>query len=191
MNASATPALDNADVLAWIESRAARGNEFASSLQAGLRRYGSLTFNQLAAVRRIIQQDAERANGTSVAGEGFTKLLEAFARASESGIKHPKLRVAELTFSPAKATSNNPGHVYVKANGEYAGKVTPAGQFFGVWGLDRGVRDTVARVGRDPLAEAVAHGKATGCCAICGRQLTDAESVERGIGPICAERFGW
>jgi hypothetical protein len=27
-------------------------------------------------------------------------------------------------------------------------------------------------------------------CRICGRRLTDAESVERGIGPVCAGRLG-
>jgi hypothetical protein len=31
---------------------------------------------------------------------------------------------------------------------------------------------------------------ATHCCA-CGRALLDAVSVERGIGPVCAEKFGF
>ena len=33
-------------------------------------------------------------------------------------------------------------------------------------------------------------GKLTGSCCICGRTLTNEESVIRGIGPICAQRFG-
>ena len=36
----------------------------------------------------------------------------------------------------------------------------------------------------------VTHGKATGHCGICRRQLTNPESVERGIGPVCASRIG-
>jgi Family of unknown function (DUF6011) len=28
-------------------------------------------------------------------------------------------------------------------------------------------------------------------CAVCNRELSDPVSVEAGIGPICAERFGW
>lgn len=28
-------------------------------------------------------------------------------------------------------------------------------------------------------------------CAICGRALVDAESVERGVGPDCAEKYGF
>ena len=35
------------------------------------------------------------------------------------------------------------------------------------------------------------YGKATGQCCVCGRELTNEESVSRGIGPICAERFGF
>lgn len=31
-------------------------------------------------------------------------------------------------------------------------------------------------------------GRARGFCVICGRYLTDATSVERGIGPVCYER---
>jgi hypothetical protein len=41
----------------------------------------------------------------------------------------------------------------------------------------------------DPERAAVLYGKASGNCAICGRDLTDPESIERGIGPICAEKF--
>lgn len=37
---------------------------------------------------------------------------------------------------------------------------------------------------------AVAYGKRTGRCGICGRELTDPASIAAGIGPICAQRFG-
>ncbi len=32
-------------------------------------------------------------------------------------------------------------------------------------------------------------GDETGVCAICGKELTDPESVERGIGPVCAGKL--
>lgn len=35
------------------------------------------------------------------------------------------------------------------------------------------------------------YGKTTGQCAICGRVLTNEESIERGIGPICAEKVNF
>lgn len=40
------------------------------------------------------------------------------------------------------------------------------------------------------LDDAQAIGKLWGFCCICGRMLTNPESIENGIGPICAEKFG-
>ena len=37
-------------------------------------------------------------------------------------------------------------------------------------------------------AERVAKGRATGRCDYCHRDLTDPESVERGIGPKCEKK---
>jgi len=186
----------HSDVVAWIDAKAERGNNFAQSLAQSLARFGSLTEGQINAVRRCIALDAERvqqraAAAPSVAGEGFTTLLAGFAKAKEAGLKHPKVRTGELTFSCASATSANAGCLYVKAGETYLGKITPAGQFFRGRDCTPSQADTVARVGRDPMAEAVAHGKRTGACSICARELTDPVSIERGIGPICAERFGW
>lgn len=42
---------------------------------------------------------------------------------------------------------------------------------------------------RMTLDEAKAYGKVTGTCCNCGRLLTNEESIEAGIGPICASKF--
>ena len=42
---------------------------------------------------------------------------------------------------------------------------------------------------RCTLEEAGALGKASGICIHCGRLLNDPESVDRGIGPICADKY--
>lgn len=39
--------------------------------------------------------------------------------------------------------------------------------------------------------EAAAFGKIYGTCLICGRTLTDEDSIARGIGPVCAANQGW
>ncbi|GAA0955750.1 hypothetical protein GCM10009560_79550 [Nonomuraea longicatena] len=39
------------------------------------------------------------------------------------------------------------------------------------------------------LDEAKVFGKETGSCCICRRELTNPESIESGIGPVCASRF--
>lgn len=40
-----------------------------------------------------------------------------------------------------------------------------------------------------PLAAAMRYGKLSGRCCSCGRELTDPESIDAGIGPICAGKF--
>lgn len=42
-----------------------------------------------------------------------------------------------------------------------------------------------------PREAAIRYGKEIGKCAICHRTLTNPDSIERGIGPICADRYGW
>lgn len=55
-------------------------------------------------------------------------------------------------------------------------------------------------VGGDPLRnltddtllsfeDAVRFGQLYGACAVCGRLLTDEDSIQRGIGPVCAKRY--
>lgn len=39
------------------------------------------------------------------------------------------------------------------------------------------------------LDEAKAYGKDTGVCCCCGKTLTNPESIEAGIGPVCASKF--
>lgn len=38
------------------------------------------------------------------------------------------------------------------------------------------------------LDETRAFGRETGVCAVCGRMLTNAESIEAGIGPVCLSK---
>lgn len=43
----------------------------------------------------------------------------------------------------------------------------------------------------DPRAAAASYGMASGNCGICGRTLTEPESIQRGIGPVCIKKAGW
>jgi uncharacterized protein DUF6011 len=184
------------EVVAWLAANPKF--EFAVSLSAALDKYGYLTENQVAAVHRCIANDADRARkreaaAVSVAGAGFTALIAAFNKAAASGLKHPALTFENVTFKRAKDSSKNPGCLYVCAGkrfgSEYFGKISPAGVFSPAFACPESVRDEVKRIGADPIGESVAHGRRTGNCACCNRPLTDKESVARGIGPVCAERF--
>jgi hypothetical protein len=45
-------------------------------------------------------------------------------------------------------------------------------------------------IAADPRGAAIDYGRETGICACCGRTLTNKESIDLGIGPICLDRWG-
>jgi Family of unknown function (DUF6011) len=83
--------------------------------------------------------------------------------------------------------------------------------FFSVWISDDGSRWTVRMyvsdervklsrtvqyavldaIATNPAEAAELFGHEFGKCGICGRGLTNDESRARGIGPVCADRYGW
>ena len=198
---SATTWLEaNPEIAAWLSAASQRGFNFAISLSQAINKYGSLTENQIAAARRCMMQDAER-NATRAAEQAtrtanapavsVERVALALNTAHGNGLKSPKLRVAEFTFSRAKDGGKNPGAIYVKATGgEYLGKIID-GKLLTVreCGAEREAK--IVAVAQNPLDAAVAYGRLTGSCSCCGRQLTDPVSIEKGIGPICETKFGF
>lgn len=56
----------------------------------------------------------------------------------------------------------------------------------------RQVRESIlAKIAEDPQRAMLDYGQQIGSCGHCGRTLTNPESIERGIGPICAGKMGW
>lgn len=169
----------------WIADSQEK-SDFARSLLSGLLKWGTLTPRQLEAVRKC---SAPRPAPLQVADDA---LRQCFDKALASGLKRPVLRLDGIKVSPAPATGKNPGALYVKAQdeaGTYLGKVLG-----GVFSRARDCTDQqaqeVAALMSDPAKALDAYGRRTGNCGCCGRPLTAAESVERGIGPICAGKFG-
>jgi len=183
---------------AWLVAQAYKDRpfDFAVSMLEAVRKWGALTDNQLAAVVKLMGRDEQRADERKARVEAapaitVERIEKAFSDARAAGLKkHLKLRLDTFVFSPAGASSKNPGAIYVKEGNDYLGKVV-AGKFHAVrtCGDERAARIVAAAA--DPEAAAVAYGKRTGTCSCCGAELTNAESIERGIGPICAEKWGW
>jgi hypothetical protein len=111
-----------------------------------------------------------------------------FDRAVASGYKSPKYRAEGLLISRAPDHGNNPGFLYVKEieSETYFGKIGPDMRYKG----NSLAIEPLAAIALDPTAAAIRYGNRTGRCACCGRELTKDESIARGIGPICAERWG-
>jgi hypothetical protein len=183
------------DVVQWLNREAGHTNTFALSLSEQLSERGSLSEKQVICVRNSIMDKQiraeQRANAApSVAGAGFEKLVESFTAARATGLKFPTLRVGDITLSLAGAKAKQQGAIYVKVGGNYQGKIMD-GKFHKTYACTDALQDKIVEIGKDPMAAAISHGRLTGACACCGRRLVDPVSVERGIGPICATKFGW
>lgn len=73
----------------------------------------------------------------------------------------------------------------LSSSGKYAKRLTENGNFVYVAG---GVAK-LANAEKLTLDKAKHLGKLYGMCMICGRTLTDENSIAQGIGPICADKF--
>jgi hypothetical protein len=179
-------------------------NNFARSLRDSAVKYGKLTDGQLAAAiksadkhfaKKEERAKAESKNAVAINAEGLKPVMTAFDTAKSNGLKRPKMRLDGFALSLAPAHGKNAGSIYVKNGDQYLGKISPEGQFVKPYSLDAetaaDIDAKLIELGNNPMEAAVAYGKRTGECSCCGRTLTNAESIERGIGPICAEKFGF
>jgi len=138
--------------------------------------------------------------------DGFSPVVDLMHRIKDSGNEWPKVRLSigddqPLVLSVAGARARNPGAINMtdgRAYGDnvFFGKITVEGTFQPSQAsrtLDHAVKASMwalmSRM-RDGEAEAVfaEFGKRFGVCAICGRELTNEDSVARGIGPVCYSR---
>jgi hypothetical protein len=169
---------------------AATWSPFAHELLDKLGQYGSLTDRQVVAVRNMMAKvEATRAIKASEREAGrqtvdLTPIRAMFEAARSNGYKAPVYRAAGLVINRAPDHGKNPGALYVKTEAdEYLGKIL---------GVDYTGKPAPAlqAIAADPRGEAIRHGQRTGRCSCCGRELTAGKSIELGIGPICAEKWG-
>jgi hypothetical protein len=185
-------------VWGWLNAEAPRF-EFAQSMLDALRKWGKLTERQLAAALKCAEQSAERqakwqaqraVEKAQAQAVPIDAIESAFERAKAAGIKWPKLRLDSFVFSPAGQAGKNPGAVYVKEGDTYLGKVF-GGKLFKSRDCTSDQENRIVAAATDPAAAAIAYGKRFGACSVCGRELSNQESIDLGIGPVCAERFGF
>jgi hypothetical protein len=172
---------------------------------AAIAKYGYLTEKQMATCERLsakateqkAQAQARIEQAPTVATAGIDRLKAAFdqaaaytaAKAKGLTVRNPKITIGGMTISPAKAHGKNPGALYVKDAGNYIGKVV-GGKFIGTLNCTQEQTDRVLKFIADPAEAAKVYGQETGVCCVCNAELR-SEWRLRGIGPICAEKFGW
>lgn len=189
---------------------------FVLSLKEGLAKYGTLTDNQIEAIRKCMARDAERQatyqaereqRAQAAPAVDASPILAAFEHAranlitnapteNDVGVlitRNPRLTLAAgdppraFVFSPAK---KDPSIVYVREGETYLGKISE-GRFQRVRECSDVTEALVCEAAANPAEAAKAYGLHYSHCGICGRMLTNQESRERGIGPYCAARFGF
>jgi len=196
---------------AWIEAKAS-SFEFAASMHNAVVRFGDLTEKQGAAVDRCAARDAERAsqraaNGQQGASAPALVLAVQNIRDALQARGKAKIMLVGFQFSLAPATGSNPGALYVKHNGTYIGKIAQGSDVFQPGrDFDRATFPALQAACQDPAGAVRAHAEETARrlaeaqaaglplslpCGCCGLTLTDPVSVARGIGPICAGRWGF
>lgn len=170
----------------------AKQHPWAIRMMDNLRSYDKLSDKQIEVSLRIMQEGTNPAPLPS-AELDLAAIETAFNRARSSGVRAPKMTLAHFTFKAAGSNSANPGAIYILDRDHdegYLGKVL-AGRFTLSRNCSPEQVAEVQTIVADPKSAAIAFGKEWGVCCICNRTLTDETSIANGIGPICAERFGW
>lgn len=197
----------HADEAQWIEAKAATF-EFAANMRQAVEKYGDLTGDEMGgqrgAVRRCMLRDQQRDQQRQQARQQATanapqvdasKIVEAMQKGKASGLIWVTLRFNGVVMQEAKKF---PGVLYVKhssrlnAEGQkaYLGKIAD-GKFIASRECTPEDQAAIILICEDPLAAAKVYGNVTNECCVCGRGLTNKQSVEEGIGPICSSRLGW
>jgi hypothetical protein len=159
-------------------------NSFAASLVEQYDRKGSLSEKQISSAKSMISKVKEKKTFASIDLSGVKSIFDKAHKA----IKTPKFRYDDIVISRAPDHGANKGALYVKINGDYVGKV--ADGCFKPRNAPEGTLSKLKAIAKDPLSSAIAYGRKTGQCACCGRELTNHGSIDRGIGPICVEKWG-
>lgn len=160
----------------WSEAQVASAGKMVAKVEA----------------RRAAKAAEREANAAAV---DLSAIEQMFGAAFDSGYKKPSYRANGLRIKPGRNDAlyvlneerMEDGHFGPQPG--YEGKIVD-GKFYGVRATAETTVERLLAIAADPRGEAVRHGQRTGRCSCCGRELTKHASIEAGIGPICAEKWG-
>ena len=204
--AKASVVADHQAELKWLGETLARRDRLPEGYATMLADFQSrllgghtLSDNQMAVIAKGMARSAQWAQER--ASEQAVALDVTAIRAVLQTRK--KVMVALFTFSLAPNHGNNPGAIYVKDNGQYVGKIPGGASTFSPGrDFDASRLPALVEAMANP-AEAVKADAARRAkllledptmsipCGCCGLTLTNPESIARGIGPICAGKWGF
>ena len=151
----------------------------------------SLISGNLAAAKRLPPKAPVKADDVPDLTAVITLLTDATAH-----IKYPKVHFedANIKLSLAGNRARFPGSVNVTSEGSYGnndffGRIHTDGRFEPSRGVTDKVKDFLINLSADVVGTVKAHGKDTGNCCFCSRELTLEKSVKAGYGSVCAKTY--
>lgn len=182
----------NAEIVTFLAD-ASKWSMFAFSLHEQVSRGRTLSPRQEAAALAMMDKaKARNAADKAKVAVDLSPIAAMFEAAKGNGYKRPTYRAEGVVITRAPDTGRNAGALYVKSfeTDAYLGKIvggmfTPTAD-----GVAEKAPEAVLVIAEDPKEAAIRFGRKTGNCSCCGRELTNRESVELGIGPICATKWG-
>ena len=137
--------------------------------------------------------------------QGFTQVIDVLDHIFQSGNDWPAFIIGDvdnqnIKFYRAGQKARTPGSCSIidASDGTFLGSVTRNGAFVPSYTLRCATRDfkiafwaLLKDLRHDAEATLAENGKKLGRCCLCHRPLSDQESVELGIGPVCRKKAGW
>ena len=187
-----TPTPEQAELIAWLATQT--WSNFARSLYVGAARYGTLTPNQERAALKMRATCAARAAAKKAEGPAAPAPEVGFYFADGEWYRVQANKEGTRVYSKRWGQPEHVGgdhHVYDEhIPSRPVGFEDPIAETAWAWIYE----------GRKPFAiltpetqvdaeQAAAFGHEYGRCLNCNAELTDPDSVARGMGPVCATRF--
>jgi Family of unknown function (DUF6011) len=191
-------------VFAWLnaETSKARPFEFATAMVEAIAKYGDLTDRQLDTCKRLAAKASQpRASGPAL---DVTAIEQAFATARQKAARPGQMGVfvkplilaagptkEDFAFKTSAGSGKWEGMVFFKSMDDRKLGYVKDGRFNRQFACTDTEADAVLTVASNPKEGLFAYAKAWSRCGVCGKGLLNDESIERGIGPICAEKYGF
>lgn len=148
-------------------------------------------------VKEKAESEKQKEQVSALLKENFHLIVKMF---NEVQLKKPvvRLKIDDKGYKISKApdTGRNKGYLYLNVDNDYIGKISPEGDFSFAPSLlidtkeKEIILENLKQLAENPKTKMIEYGRETGCCGLCGRELSDAKSIEIGIGPICLEKWG-
>ena len=182
------------DVAAWM-LKSEGTFDFAANMRDAVMQWGSLTEKQMAACVKCVEaskarQEARQKAEAAAPAVSVEAIVETL-RTARLSLKRPKLRMlhADQTF---EAGMDDEGVIFLSVTDpKVCVAVIKDGKAFKTRKATQAEFELALEAVQNPKAAGDAFGRKFGHCCCCGRELTAEGSVEAGIGPICATKWGF